>query len=762
MRPERRIRLLVLGASTDETCGVRDCAAVLEPALRRAGFDVETLWWQRDAEGEVVASLAEARRHAAEVAERARHADVVLWHYTPFGYGVRGLPILLPLVVRSLRRSGTPVVGLLHELAFAFRPGGWRSAVLAAAQRAALVPLLRLLSAAAVTSDDRERWLQTRRWLPRRRVLAHPVPSNLPAASPAPAPGAGFRIGIFGFRREAVDAVTVADAVARVRALGIDARLVLVGAPGPASAQADLWRRAASRADVGEALEFTGILDAQVLSDVLTELDTLLFLDQAGPTGRRGTLAAALAAGRPVVALDGPRRWDALVEAGAVLLASTDPDALAATLERVARDPDLRHRLGGSAARFYAERMSAGVVAESLSALLREAARRPRVAIVAHDIHDHGGMERVFAELLRRTHEVVDYVVVSATLAPDLRPLVEWRRVPVPPRPFPLKFALFAVLAPLRLLGIRRDLVHTLGAIVPNRADMATVQFCHAGYIERCGRLAPAGATRLRRINTALTRVLSLLAERWCYRLDGVRLLACVSAGVGREIERNYPGRVVLITPNGIDTERFDRDPHAARREREAYGVRDGDAVCLFVGGDWDRKGLAVAIAGLAEARRLATEPLYLWVVGHGDESRFRALAQEHRVSDAVRFFGLRGDAERFFRAADVFVLPTEYETFSLVAYEAAASGLPIVAPAVSGIDELVGADEAGILVERKARPVGLALARLAGDPVLRERLGRAGRARAARFEWTHSVDSVLTAYASLLRDEPLAPEATC
>jgi UDP-glucose:(heptosyl)LPS alpha-1,3-glucosyltransferase len=379
---------------------------------------------------------------------------------------------------------------------------------------------------------------------------------------------------------------------------------------------------------------------------------------------------------------------------------------------------------------------------------------RARVALVAHGVHGAGGMERAFAELVRRAGEEVDFVVLAAELGEDLRPLVEWQRICVPKRPIPLKIVVFAVRAGLRLRRVEVDLVHTLGAIVPNRADLAAVHFCHAGLRAATGRLSPESAPPLRRLNTSLARLLALAAERWCYRSPRLRLFGAVSPGVARELERHYPGIPTVLTPNGVDAERFAPSAAARSQLREQEGVSANEVVVLFVGGDWARKGLGVAIEAVAAAGSAA--PLRLWVVGSGDEARLGALAKRVGIADQLRFFGVRVDTERFFQAADIFVLPTLYETFSLVAYEAAAAGLPIVATRVSGIDELVGG-EAGLLVERTAQSVGEALARLAADPELRSQLGAEGRRRALRFGWEQSAASILAAYERLLGAEERA-----
>jgi glycosyltransferase involved in cell wall biosynthesis len=376
--------------------------------------------------------------------------------------------------------------------------------------------------------------------------------------------------------------------------------------------------------------------------------------------------------------------------------------------------------------------------------------RKPRVALVAHGVHDDGGMERALAELVRRARHEVDFAVLSPTLADDLRPYVDWVRVRTPRRPYALRFLVFFLVAGLRLRRIRSDLRQSEGAIVPNRVDVVSVQFCHAGYHAATGHLAPPEALLSRRVNTALSRLVSLLAERWSYRRGRVRAFAAASADIGRELETHFAVAPVVVTPNGVDRDRFRPDDRARAELRKACGVSPDEMVALFVGGDWDRKGLAVAIAGLAEAERAGAN-VVLWVVGNGDERRFADEARRCGVADRVRFFGFRKDSERFCQAADVFVLPTLYEAHPLSPHEAAACGLPVVVTRVNGVEELVGDGDAGAVVERSAAAVGAALARLAADPSLRARQRRRAAERAAAFTWERASDVYQELYASLV-----------
>jgi glycosyltransferase involved in cell wall biosynthesis len=389
----------------------------------------------------------------------------------------------------------------------------------------------------------------------------------------------------------------------------------------------------------------------------------------------------------------------------------------------------------------------------------RGGATRPRILFVAHGAHDDGGMERAMAELIRRALRDYEVVVISTDLAPDLQGLVEWRRVRVPRRPVPLRFILFFVLAGIRVAATRADLVHTLGALVPNRADIATVQFCHAGYRDAT-RVGGPRRPLLRRLNAAVARALGRLAERWSYGRGRIPVVAAVSNGVARELKRHYPEVRVAVTPNGVNLERFRPDLRAREDVRAAEGVRENQTVAVFVGSDWDHKGLEIAVEALARARAFAASEMILWVVGRGDDARFEAQANRLGVAEHVRFFGFRRDTERFYQAADVFVFPSAYETFSLVSFEAAASGLPVVATRLNGVEELLGDDEAGLVVERTPDAFGSALAQLASDPGRRARMGQAARRRASTYTWERSTASVLEIYRELLDTADVEAEA--
>jgi glycosyltransferase involved in cell wall biosynthesis len=371
------LRLLVAGGSLTRVCGVRDHHRVLQQALGTLGVTVETVWWERDATASLRASRGAALAWCGRVRSAATRLrpDFLLWHYVPTTYGYRGVPWLVPIVTRGLARSRVPMVPFLHELIYPWGRRGWKGTVHAVTTRAALVGVLRAASGAVVTTEQRQEWLQRSWWTPRRPVALAPVYSNIQVVDRwcgAPADdGRAASIGVFGFGSEGllVDVVTTALAILRKR--GRPIRLVLIGGPGPTAPAAGRWREG-SRRSGGPAPEFTDILEPSALSGALSRLDILLMPEGVGPTSGKGTLAAGLAHGVPIVAFDARTAWRSLVRERAVALAHPTPGRLAERLEELLRDGAARSELGTRAEAFYAAHLEPVVVADRLTAFLRQ------------------------------------------------------------------------------------------------------------------------------------------------------------------------------------------------------------------------------------------------------------------------------------------------------------------------------------------------------------------------------------------------------
>lgn len=226
-------------------------------------------------------------------------------------------------------------------------------------------------------------------------------------------------------------------------------------------------------------------------------------------------------------------------------------------------------------------------------------------------------------------------------------------------------------------------------------------------------------------------------------RADAV---VALSAGVGRELERMIPGvrgRVAVIPNAGMDDAAEPPSPAPARPPGEG-------PVLVACGRLVPQKGYPVLLRALARVRERV--PARLRILGEGPlRDELGALARRLGVADAVTFEGFRPDPARFMAAADVFVLSSEYEGFGNVIVEAMAAGAPVVATDCPyGPGEILEGGRHGLLVppgdpERFAD----AVLRVLGDDALRDRLRRAGVARARDF----APGAVAAGYGRLFHD---------
>ena len=369
--------LLVIGVSENPICGVRDHGDRLSEALQRRDLTVVGSWWQRTSGSQLGRTLREACRWTSELRQAARDLDpqAVLVHYSVFAYSHRGIPLFAVPVFNSLHRGNrdVPILTLLHEYAYPWRRRGGRGIAWAVTQRLALWFVVARSSALIVTTQQRADWISSRRWLPRRRVAVAPVFSNLPPARPrSQATQTGGRIGLFGYAQETVPLQTLLDALSALRTTIPEVRLLLLGAPGADSPSGRHVGALARQRGLEDALEFTGVLPAQGLSRALADCDVLLFADADGPSSRKTTLAASLASGRPVVALDGPNTWDDLIRDRAAALVAPTSSALAETVRQMLADPPAANALGTRGRAFADLNMSLDRTATVVFSALRE------------------------------------------------------------------------------------------------------------------------------------------------------------------------------------------------------------------------------------------------------------------------------------------------------------------------------------------------------------------------------------------------------
>ena len=366
------------------------------------------------------------------------------------------------------------------------------------------------------------------------------------------------------------------------------------------------------------------------------------------------------------------------------------------------------------------------------------------LAFIADAVHRRGGQERAAAEVLSRIAKRAAITVIARECDLGSSP-VRWIPVRAPQRPSVLRTWAFARAAREAERKAACAISNSIGAAAID-ADVITAQFCQAAFTARFGGIRGGSGWRAAYQRFAQSRFTA--DERRAYTAPRLRRVIAVSAGTSRELQEFYgvPRERITVVPNGVDGAQFHpaADAAAKRALRERLSLPATEFLALFVGGDWERKGVRDAIgaiAGLADAR--------LVVLGTGDVGAMRVHAARVGAVSQVIFPGTTRMPEDWYAACDAFVFPSRYEAFSLVTLEAAASGLPIVAHAINGTEELVRDGENGWLVPFGAEALRAKLELLRDDATRRARMSVAAVASTRRYDWGRIADEQFAVFES-------------
>lgn len=253
--------------------------------------------------------------------------------------------------------------------------------------------------------------------------------------------------------------------------------------------------------------------------------------------------------------------------------------------------------------------------------------------------------------------------------------------------------------------------------------------------------------------------------------LESADAVIAVSQGTRADVLRLFDVRDerLHVIHNGIDADFYRPDPATDVLDR--HGVDRSAPYLLFVGRITRQKGIVHLVRAL---RHVDPGIGAVLCAGQPDTPEIAAEMEEAVAEARTRRSNLvwipemlsRADVRQLYGHAAVFVCPSVYEPFGIINLEAMACERPVVASAVGGIPEVVVDGETGVLVpvtlrtDDPMRPVdpaafeadlASAVNRLVADAPLRERMGRAGRARAVeRFSWEAIAEQTVDLYRSV------------
>lgn len=362
------------------------------------------------------------------------------------------------------------------------------------------------------------------------------------------------------------------------------------------------------------------------------------------------------------------------------------------------------------------------------------------VFLITHEFYPVRGGIATFTEEIARATAGLGYDV--EVWAQSASPAKEKPNLPYRLRRLPLKGShdLWCQVRLAReLIRHRRDLRHAT-VYLPEPGPMMTMmllQFFHAFRPRRLV-LTFHGSEILKFSRSAFRRK---LAGRLIRHADRISTLTNYTQNL---LLSQFPDAAdkIFLTPGALRSDFAVVPPKPSRPKNKI--------VVLTVGRLHPRKGQLDTLRALQLLPPAVLARLEYWIVGSQSKGAYEEslhAAAAARPELTVRFFGNIPDEELsdLYDRADIFAMTSinhghSVEGFGLVYLEAAAHGLPVVAHDVGGVSEAVLDGETGLLVPPD-RPAQLAAAfeKLIHDPVLRQKLGAAGRTWAQRNCWKES-----------------------
>ena len=364
------------------------------------------------------------------------------------------------------------------------------------------------------------------------------------------------------------------------------------------------------------------------------------------------------------------------------------------------------------------------------------------------DLHD--GVELWPLPSLDLYREADPFRVPAGAEFRDLIDALEFSTMCVAGFPEPLTFSLRAA-RELARSQARFDVVHDnqslgYGLLQVHRSGLPVVATVHHPCsIDRDIEIAHAPDLK-RRVSLRRWYAFTRMQGRVARRLPRILTVSEAARGDVRRAFKVADERIAVVH-NGVDTELFAPSAHVTKVPGRIVTTASADVPL---------KGLVFLIEALAKLRT-ERENAHLVVIGRS--------AERGPIAAALDRFGLRGHVTfeegvgwdrlvRLYQEAQVAVVPSLYEGFSLPAIEAMACATPLVATDGGALPEVVGADGDSAVVVPAGDAGGLAAAMgaLLDDAPARARIGEAGRARVLdRFTWKRAAETTVQHYLEVM-----------
>jgi UDP-glucose:(heptosyl)LPS alpha-1,3-glucosyltransferase len=364
-----------------------------------------------------------------------------------------------------------------------------------------------------------------------------------------------------------------------------------------------------------------------------------------------------------------------------------------------------------------------------------------RIAYVVHDYRRMEGHSRYVVELASRFARDHEVHVFANQIESDGRDGIHFHHIPAW-RPNALSSILtFALQATARVRG-DFDIIHNQG-LCGLRGNIYTAHICNRAWHRA---LRQTSGLSFREWVSGVT--LSALEDIF-YRSARRCHVIAVSKRVADDVRSLYgltaPATVIH---HGVDLDTFSpaRRESLRQQARAECGVNGTEKAFLFVGDM--RKGGRQCIAALSNL-----DSGKLLFVSRSPTAPYQQLATSLGVAGRVRFVGVSSQVDRYYAAADAFLLPTHYDSFGMVVTEAMAFGLPVIVSREAGASELIEDGHNGLLLTdyRDSSELARKMRIVAEDQEIADRLGHCARRTVEKHSWDTVAACTMSVYQCVL-----------
>jgi len=248
-------------------------------------------------------------------------------------------------------------------------------------------------------------------------------------------------------------------------------------------------------------------------------------------------------------------------------------------------------------------------------------------------------------------------------------------------------------------------------------------------------------------VYTSLRQMTYFGLEKAQFRASKCKKVIGVSATTRNEMALNYPyaqSMFEVVLPGIFDYELTDK-----AKARELWNIPQEQVVLLMVANDFKIKGVDVAFGALAQL-----DDTHLYIIGGGQIKEYTDKAKKLDLIERVHFLGQQKDLSALYSIADVFLHPTQKDTFAMVVLEAMYAGIPVIVSAQEycGISSVLNDSQAMIVQNPKSHKEVLnALQTVLVNDEYRESLAKSGQAFAMQNTWDTTAESIDKLYQDVL-----------